>query len=84
MLFAAYDVRHSGWCVFEQVQPGIVAELYAGPFQTREHAERLLGPQAPEALTVTQTRITNQACADKPLDGRSPRRLRGQVAQDPL
>lgn len=49
-VYVAYSDRKAGWCVFQSYEGTLHSDTLAGPFDTREEAEALLGPAAPPAL----------------------------------
>jgi hypothetical protein len=49
-VYVAYSNRKAGWCVFTSYEGTLHSDTLAGPFNTREEAEALLGPAAPRAL----------------------------------
>lgn len=46
-VFVAYSHRLAGWCVEQSYEGALSSDMLAGPFDTREQAEAMLGPAAP-------------------------------------
>lgn len=40
--FVAYSYRKLGWCVLQSAAKAVHSDILAGPFETREEAERIL------------------------------------------
>lgn len=53
ILWAAFDLNRAGWCVWKAAKGDLIAQFHAGPFDTREQAEALLGPPAAATGRIT-------------------------------
>ena len=53
MVYVAFSERKGGWCVFQSYESDLHSNTLAGPFETREQAEALLGFAAPPLLPST-------------------------------
>ena len=49
-VFACLDEKYGGWCVLRSIENTLHSDLLAGPFDTSEQAEAVLGSGAPQAL----------------------------------